>query len=68
MDTSRVKGQGSRRGRSLLDLDADNPRVAADGEVIVLDVSQAVGEIDHGAIGKLDVELLIVEVDVKLML
>lgn len=65
MDGSRVKGSG--RGRPLLDLDADDPRVAADVEVLVLDVSQAVGEVGHGAVGELDVELLAVEVDVELM-
>lgn len=34
--------------------------------MLVLDVSQPVGEVNHGAVGKLDVELLVVEVDVKL--
>lgn len=64
MDRSRVKRL--RRVQPLLDLDADDPCVAADIEVLVLDVSQSVGEVQHGAIGKFDVKLLIVEVDVKL--
>lgn len=50
------------RGSSF-DLDADQLCVAADVKVVVLDVAQAVGEVQHGAIGKLDVELFHVEVD-----
>lgn len=53
-------------GGLLLDLDADDPGLPADVEVLVLDVSQPVGEVEHGAVGQLDVELLVVEVDVEL--
>lgn len=48
---------------SSFDLDADQLGVAADVKVVVLDVAQPVGEVQHGAVRKLDVELLHVEVD-----
>ncbi len=64
MDKSRVKGL--RRVGPLLDLDANDPCFTGDIKVLVLDVSQSVGEVQHGAIGKFDVKLIIVEVDVKL--
>lgn len=51
---------------SSFDLDADQLGVAADVKVVVLDVSQPVGEVQHGAVRKLDVELFHVEVDVAL--
>jgi len=54
------------RGQPLLDLDADDPGRPAHVEVLVLEVSQAVGEVDHGAVRQPDVELLHVEVDVEL--
>lgn len=57
----------SREGLGLFDLDANNSGVTADVKVLVLDVSQTVGEVNHGAVGKSDVELLIVEGDVKLV-
>lgn len=61
-----MKGRGLRRGQPLLELDASDPRITAYIEVLVLDISQAVGEVYHGAIRKFDVKLLVVEVDVKL--
>lgn len=51
---------------SSFDLDADQLGVAADVKVVVLDVAQPVGEVQHGAVRKLDVELFHVEVDGEL--
>lgn len=58
--------QADLEGGSSFDLDADQLGVAADVKVVVLDVSQPVGEVQHGAVRKLDVELFHVEVDVAL--
>lgn len=55
-----------RSSRALFDLDADNPGISADVEVSVFDVSESVGEVHHAAVGKLDVKILHVEVDVEL--
>lgn len=52
--------------RLSFDLDTDHIGIAADVKVVVLDVAQAVGEVDHAAIRKLDVKLFHVEVDVAL--
>lgn len=52
--------------RSSFDLDADHLGIIADVKVVVLDVAQAVGEVDHAAVRKLDVKLFHVEVDVAL--
>lgn len=52
--------------RSSFDLDTDHLGIAADVKVVVLDVAQAVGEVDHAAVRKLDVKLFHVEVDVEL--
>lgn len=54
-------------GGPLLDLNADNLCVSAHVKVLVLNVTQSVGKVHHVAIGKLDVKLLVVEIDVKLM-
>lgn len=51
---------------SSFDLDPDQLSITADVKVIVPEVGQPVGEVQHGAVGKLDVELLHVEVDVAL--
>lgn len=59
-------GQDLRRVQLLFDLDADDPCITADIKVLVLDVSQSVGEVQHGAVRKPDVKLRAVEVDVKL--
>lgn len=61
-----MKGWGLRRGQPLLQLEADDSRITAHIEVLVLDITEAVGEGNHTAVGKLDVKFLIVEVDVKL--
>lgn len=61
-----VKGWGLRRGQPLLQLEADDSRITAHIEVLVLDITQAVGEGNHAAVRKLDVKFLVVEVDVKL--
>ena len=50
----------------LFDLEADQVSIAADLKVVVLDVAEPVGKVQHGAIRKLDVELLHVEVDAAL--
>lgn len=52
--------------RSSFDLKTDHIGIAADVKVVVLDVAQAVGEVDHAAVRKLDVKLFHVEVDVAL--
>lgn len=54
-------------GGPLLDLNADNLCVSGHVKVLVLNVTQSVGKVHHVAIGKLDVKLLVVEIDVKLM-
>ena len=54
------------RGQPLLDLDSHNLCITGDIKKLVLDISQAVGEVHHAAIRKFDVKLLIVEVNVKL--
>lgn len=61
-----MKGWGLRRGQPLLQLEADDSRITAHIEVLVLDITEAVGEGNHAAVGKLDVKFLVVEVDVKL--
>lgn len=61
-----MKGWGLRRGQPLLQLESDDSRITAHIEVLVLDVTQAVGEGNHAAVRKLDVKFLVVEVDVKL--
>lgn len=60
----RVKGL--RRVQPLLDLDTNNPCITADIKVLVLHVSQSVGEVQNRAIRKPDVKLPIAEADVKL--
>lgn len=61
-----MKGWGLRRSQPLLQLEADDSRITAHIEVLVLDITEAVGEGNHAAVGKLDVKFLVVEVDVKL--
>lgn len=61
-----MKGWGLRRGQPLLQFEADDSRITAHIEVLVLDITQAVGEGNHAAVRKLDVKFLVVEVDVKL--
>lgn len=56
----------TRRAGALLDLDSNHSGITGDVKVIVLDVTQPVGEVNHVAIRKLDVKLLLVEVDVNL--
>lgn len=65
-DAEQVLLQAPAHLRSSFDLDADQLGIAADVKVVVLDVAQAVGEVDHVAVGKLDVKLFHVEVDVAL--
>lgn len=50
----------------LFDLDSHDSCITADVEELVLDISQAVGEVHHAAIRKFDVKHFHVEVDVKL--
>lgn len=50
----------------LLDLNTNDPCISADIKVLVLDITQTVGKVHHVPIRKLDVKLLIVEIDVKL--
>lgn len=61
-----MKGWGLRRGQPLLQLDANDSCITAHIKVLVLDITQAVGEGNHAAVRKLDVKFLVVEVDVKL--
>lgn len=60
--------QGYRNSRTgpLLDLQANNPGVSTNIEVLVLNISQSVWKVHHVPIRKLDVKLLIVEIDVHL--
>ena len=53
-------------GDPLLDLDANDPGITADVKVLVLHVSEAVGEAHGGIVRKFDEEVLHVEVDVEL--
>lgn len=50
----------------LFDLDSHDSCVAADVKELVLDISQAIGEVHHAPIRKFDVKLFHVEVDVNL--
>lgn len=50
----------------LLDLHANHLSTASDVKVLVLHVTQAVGKVHHVAVGKLDVKLLVVEIDENL--
>lgn len=54
-------------GGPLLHLNANNLCVSSHVKVLVLNVTQSVGKVHHVAIGKLDVKLLVVEIDEKLM-